>query len=207
MIEPSIKNSLLLSVCSLVFSATCLNAEIYVKRFGPDGVTEPQLIAELDTVVSSVYDRAPEYWSINSSNTDILFIRHIISSLECEYWFRADATPDNSTYLDIEYHSNVYWFAECLFVDGAQNGSNNFVMLHSTVTNELVAVLQYALNGSIDINAPASLIAYAVGFDNFTYEDAIRALAPIPEPTTVTLLSAGAAALLTVAVRRRKAKA
>lgn len=204
MLNSSFKTLVLSSLSALLLSAASAHAELSVRYFGPHGVATDQVIEPLNTIIGSNFDRAPDYWSIQSSNTDIKFIRHILSAEECLYWFRAEEGPDSFVFLETEEYSTSYWYAECLFVDGAQNGSNNFVLLHSSVSNQVVGVLQYAFNDLYDIHSPALLLAYAVDPDGITFEEAIAAIQAIPEPSTLAFVSIAAFGGLLLLRRRTR---
>lgn len=184
-----VKSLLRLFLGSVLLAGGSAAAGTLVQRFGPEGTAAPQFIAPLNTVIGSRTDLSFEYRAIESSNTDIKFIRHILSATECLYWFREDQGPDMFNFEGLEEYSSSYWYAECLFVDGAQDGSNNFVLLHSTESDQVVGVLQYLLNYSDDINASTYLLAYAVNPDGMTFEEGVAAIQAIPEPSTVVLVS------------------
>lgn len=186
---------LLLPTLSILFAAASAKAAITVQAFDPGGTSDPQLIAPLDTTIGAILALEPNYRAFNSSNTEFKFVRHVYSVEDniCFYWFRADEDP--TTFENTEEWSDVYWYVgeagspACIFVDGAEDGSNNFVLLHSETLDRVVGVLQYDLNGLYDMNQPARLLAYAVNPEGLTFAEGVAAIQAIPEPSTVALLA------------------
>ena len=182
---------LLLASIYFLFAAVPAEAAIIVQLFGPDATGAPQLITPLNTVIGAKTEVEPDYRALTSSNTEFKFVRHI--SDICYYWFRADGDPTAIT--NTQEWSDVYWYVgntgdnPCTFVDGAEDGSNNFVLLHSSTLNAIVGVLQYDLNGWNDLTQPARLIAYAVDPNGMTFADGVAAIQAVPEPSTVALTS------------------
>jgi hypothetical protein len=179
-------------------------AAITVNTFGT-GTTLPQEISELGTTVGSNSSVGPGYRALNSSDSNFKFVRHVLSEAPdpevCHYWFRADSDPTTTPYLRTEAWSDVYWFVvdTCIFVDNAQDGTDNFVLLRSESTGMLVGVLQYHL----DDNEPftASLLAYAVDPNGLTFADGVAAIQAVPEPSAILL---SGAALTFAGLRRRR---
>jgi hypothetical protein len=187
-----LKRFLLVSA-SLVFAAASAQSAIIARAVDSALATAPFTIVELNTVISSPNNK-PEYHYLNSSNDEFWFVRHVESWEEniCYYWFRADGDPTKYSTEDTEHYSDVYWYvggSDCTFVDGAEDGSNNFVLLRSTVTGNIVGVLQYELNASNSFDYPARLLAYAVDPNGMTFFEGVAAIQAIPEPSTMALVS------------------
>lgn len=196
---------------AFVFPLLTLSSEaaINVQTFGVS-VTGNVEIPALNTIISPVTSVADYGSAINSSNPNIKFTRHIVDDSLCYYWFRAEPLagdePDLWNRAVVEYWNDVYWYvaANCEFVDGAQYGTDNYVLLHDTtdpLNPKLVGVLQIELTDTDYVANAPRLIAGAFDANGMTYVEAVAAIQAIPEPS-VSLFTFAASGLL---LRRRRA--
>lgn len=202
--SPWMKSLFITPICVFLLAAVSANAAITAVSFGAEGTADAQLIAPLDTTVGRNVGLEPDYRALTSSDAGFKFVRHIVSSDVCYYWFRADGNPAALT--NTEEWSTVYWYeggATCIFLDGAEDGENNYVLLHSQELDKIVGVLQYALNGNNDMNDPARLMAYAVNPEGMTFAQGVAAIQAIPEPSAMVL---GTLAMVGGLMGRRRKK-
>lgn len=198
------------AAASVLLAASPSEAALVVESFGPEGLSVNTGIAipGLNTTLGRFVGSDPERHAINSSNDDILFVRHLDNNMsgDCFYWFRANGDP--TQYTNTEQWGTVYWYIgmvdsgnQCYLPDGAADGDDNYVLLYSISQNRLVGVAQFALNEENDPDLyPARLLAYAFDLDGITFRQAVDAIQNIPEPSSMAL--GGAMGLLWM-VRRR----
>ncbi len=146
--------------------------------------------------------------------SDVGFMRFRYSEEVCVYYYRysnrGSDDPFLTAYDKIETWESVYWAAVVdevpgTLVDGAQWGSDNYILMRSTSQPDtVVAVLQ--VNFDQDTYT-ASLVASAVNFGGLTFTEAVDAInaAAIPEPSTYAAIF-GAVALGAVVIARRRQK-
>jgi hypothetical protein len=196
------KSLFITPICVFLLATVSANAAITVRSFG-EGTGDAQLIAPLDTTVGANTSVEPNR-ALTSSNMMFNFVRHVYSAENgiCYYWFRADGDP--TTIVNTEEWNDVYWYvggATGDFVDGAEDGSNNYLLLHSRDLDMIVGVLQYSLNANNDMNDPARLMAYAVDPEGITFAEGVAAIQAIPEPSSAAL---GALAMMGGLMGRRR---
>ena len=139
------------------------------------------------------------------------FTRFRKNVTECDYFFRAstwDSDPFEAGYQAIEVWETVYWAAEVMgepgtLVDGAQWGSDNYVLMLDENEGKLVAVLQFYFDQN---DYTATLIGAAVNLDGLTFMEGVLALQAIPEPSTYAAIFGAVALGAVVIVRRRQSK-
>ena len=160
---------------------------------------------------------SPGYYAIDNianlalgGTSDIGFTRFRRNDTECDYFFRAstwDSDPFEAGYQAIEVWETVYWAAVMdepgTLVDGAQWGSDNYVLMLDENEGKLVAVLQFYFNQN---DYTATLIGAAVNLDGLTFMEGVLALQAIPEPSTYAAIFGAVALGAVVIVRRRQSK-
>jgi len=131
----------------------------------------------------------------------------------CTYFFRSTAIYENDPAFGvypygIESWSRVYWKvgegSDEELVDGAQWGSDNYVMLRHRDLETNVGVLQFDFSQ----DNGARLVGYALDLDGLTFTDGVLAIqaAAIPEPSTYAAIFGAVALGAVVIVRRRQSK-
>jgi hypothetical protein len=202
-----VKSPFALSAVALTLASASVNAAVTVVHFGDGGTSLPVTIEALGTTISNNPHDVSERFSINSSSSDVLFTRHIVSVEDdiCYYWFRS--MDDPGAWPDTEAWNDVYWYVmdDCVFVDGAVEGDDNFVLLRNAEGLDIGVLrisFQDPLNtGGAEAAAPTKILAYAVDANGLSFADGVAAITAVPEPSTALL---GGVALLGGLLRRKR---
>ena len=161
----------------------------------------PQTVA--GDILTYATGLSPGYARINNSShvnfsgsSTQTFGRYQDGGGVCYYWHRSTETFSGLNFFDSwEY---VYWegFGDGTLVDGAEPGSDNFILYHDGT--QAVAVLQFDFDNT---NNVATLIASAYDPSGITFADGVSAIQAIPEPATALFAFAG---IVTLAITRRR---
>ncbi len=206
---------------ALLIFPLCASAAITVERFDPFDPLPVTLIPDeiyLQDVVefgehptTSIRNLYHEDFYEECGGESLLgFARFRHTALSCTYFFRSTDINENDPALGdypfgIESWSRVYWKGgdDELF-DGAQWGSDNYLMMRHLTNNTIVAVLQF----NFDQFTGASLVGYALDLDGLTFTEGVLAInaAAIPEPSTYAAIFGAVALGAVVIARRRQSK-
>jgi hypothetical protein len=204
---------------ALLFAPLCGSAAVVVNFYTgtnnlPQEIVSDQIYLDHATGLSEGYaairNLAHETIIECDGESKIGFMRFRYGDELCGYFYRASnrgaEDPIYTDYESIESWASVYWMGDGALVDGAQWGSDNYVMMRDE-SDVMIAVFQFNFDQS---NQTAHLIASAIDFNGLTFTQAVTAIqaAAIPEPSTyAAILAVVGLGFVTIARRRRNRSA
>lgn len=202
------------SLCLLlILGPLCGSAAIVVNFYsGTDNLPQTVLAGQIDlaeaTGLSTGYARinnlAHAAFASGGEST-IGFMRFRYGDDVCGYFYRSsnrdNDDPVLSDFNSIETWQYVYWQGDGALVDGAQWGSDNFILMRDA-TDTIVGVLQFNFD---ELTQSPTLLASAIDLGGLTFSQGVSAIETfvIPEPSAFAVIAGLLALGFTVSRRRR----
>jgi hypothetical protein len=199
------------TLCLLLCLPLSVSAAVTVNFYsGLNNLPQTVLADQIDlanaTDLSEGYARINNGAHVESGGESMIgFMRFRYGDDVCGYFYRSsnrdNEDPAFSDFESIETWGYVYWQGDGSLVDGAQWGSDNYILMRNELQT-VVGVLQFHFDES---TLTASLIASAIDLEGLTFTQGINAIeaAAIPEPAAFAML-AGAVGFGIVVLRRRR---